>query len=217
MYAPSPAPARCRPAKALRCQCPNYRYQWILGIVPQKPDRSLPYGSLRSDLSQERTREVLCVLERPEILDVLKQHKIASIVLERLPEKSLSAYYDVAQRSVTVNTARKPGAHFGEEWRPVQTGNMSAATKDKMESMRRSLLQEVAHHFENGNVEVARLQDAAFRDPRKRPITRYAAANPGEYLAESFVAYMVDPEALATYDPLGSMVAEKVLSAARRS
>jgi len=204
-------------AKAFRCQRPNYGYQRILSIVPQKPERSLPYGSLRSDLSQERTREVLSVLNRPEILDALTQNKIVSIILERLPGKSQSAYYDFAQRSVTVNTARKFGTHFGEEWKPGKTGNMSAATKDKVESMRRALLQEVAHHFENGNIEVARLRDAAFRDPRKRPITRYAAANPGEYLAESFVAYMVDPEALAAYDQLGSMMVEKVLSAARRS
>lgn len=59
---------------------------------------------------------------------------------------------------------------------------MSAATKDKAESTRRALLQEIAHHFENGNTEVARLRDAAFRDPRKRPITRYAAADAGELL-----------------------------------
>jgi hypothetical protein len=94
---------------------------------------------------------------------------------------------------------------------------VSAATKDKVESMRRALLQEVAHHFGNGNIEVAGIVDAAFRDPRKRPITRYAAANPGEYLAESFVAYMVDREVLASYDAVGSMMVEKVLSAAGRS
>jgi len=184
--------------------------------VPQKLERPLPYGSLRSDLSQERTREILRVLDRPEILDALKRNKIMSIVLERLPEKSQSAYYDFAQKSITVNTARKLGIYFGEEWRPGRTGNMSAATKDKAESTRRALLQEIAHHFENGNTEVVRLRDAAFRDPRKRPITRYAAADAGEYWAESFVAYMVDPDALATYDPVGSMMVKKVLSAARR-
>jgi hypothetical protein len=185
--------------------------------VPQKLELSLHYGSLRSDLSREHTREVLRVLDRPEILDALKRNKIVSITLERLPEKSQSAYYDFSQKSVTVNTARKLGTHFGEEWKPGQTGNMSAATKDKVESTRRALLQEIAHHFENGNTEVAGLRDAAFGDPRKRPITRYAATDASEYLAESFVAYLVDPEALATYDPVGSMMVEKVLSAARRS
>ena len=184
--------------------------------MPQKLERSLHYGSLRSDLSRERTREVLLVLDRPEILDALERNKIMTIVLERLPERSQSAYYDSAQKSITVNTARKLGTHFGEEWIPGQTGNMSAATKDKLESTRRALLQEIAHHFENDNTEVARLRDAAFRDPRKRPITRYAATDSSEYLAESFVAFIVDPKALATHDPVGSMMVEKVLSAAPR-
>lgn len=56
--------------------------------MPQKLERPLPYGSLRSDLSQERTREILRVLDRPEIWDALKRNKIMSIVLDRLPEKS---------------------------------------------------------------------------------------------------------------------------------
>ena len=106
--------------------------------------------------------------------------------------------------SITVNSARKPGVHFGEAFRPGVTINMYAATTDKMESMRRALLQETAHHLERIG-EACDLMARGFHDPGKRPITQYAA-NAGwrEYFAESFVAHFVEPEALQPYDPTGS-------------
>jgi hypothetical protein len=71
--------------------------------------------------------EALSALEQPEILNVLKEYRIESILIERLSERGRSAVYDYRARSITINSARKLGVHYGEEFRPGVTGNMSAA------------------------------------------------------------------------------------------
>jgi len=85
------------------------------------------------------------VLERPEILRALRQKPIQQILICRLPEQGTSGVYSYDDRTVTLNSARKMGVHFGDTFRPGSTGNMSAATTDKLESPRRSLLHELAH------------------------------------------------------------------------
>jgi hypothetical protein len=171
---------------------------------------------LESDLSQAKTKQVLAVLQKPEILDALKRRPIQEIIIRRLADRTTSAFYVYEDQSITVNSARKLGVHFGEEFRPGVTINMSAATTDKMESTRRALLQEIAHHME-GIGEAGELMRSGFENPKKRPITQYAAdAGWREYFAESLVAHFVDPAALQRYDPSGSMMVKAVLSAVRK-
>ena len=183
---------------------------------PTEIKAGVHYRRVESDISREDTRRILTVLERPEILRALERKPIQQILICRLPEKGTSGVYSYDDRSVTLNSARKLGVHFGETFRPGSTGNMSAATTDKLESLRRSLLQELAHHFE-GMGEAEKLIDEAFSNPDKRPITRYAATPDWrEYFAESLVAYFVEPEALLKYDPTGSMMVKVVLAAIRK-
>jgi hypothetical protein len=80
--------------------------------------------------------------------------------------------------------------------------------------MRRALLHEIAHHLENGNAEVEAIRDAAFADPQRRPITRYARQDASGYLAESLTAYIAEPESLSRHDPVGSRMIKKVLAVA---
>ena len=174
------------------------------------------YRRVESDMSREDTRRILTVLERPEIPRALRQKPIQQILICRLPEQGTSGVYSYDDRTVTLNSARKMGVHFGETFRPGSTGNMSAATTDKLESPRRSLLHELAHHFERMG-EAGKLIDDAFSNPGKRPITRYAATpNWREYFAESLVAYSVEPEALLKHDPTGSMMVKVVLAAIQK-
>jgi hypothetical protein len=178
--------------------------------------RGIHYSRLESDLSKAKTDHVLAVLDRPEILDALERRPLREIVIRRLTEKDISAFYIYDDRSITINSARKLGVHFGEDFRPGVTVNMSAATTDKTESMRRALLQEIAHHME-GIVEAGELMRSGFANPGKRPITKYAAdAGWREYFAESLVAHVVDAGALENYDPGGSMMVKAVLSAVRK-
>jgi hypothetical protein len=191
---------------------------WILDVGQEEPEiqRGVHYHCLESDLSQAKTRQVLAVLQSPEILDALTRRPIQEIIIRRLADKSTSAFYVYADQSITVNSARKLGVHFGEEFRPGITINMSAATPDKMESMRRALLQETAHHME-GLGGAHELMRRGLENPNKRPITQYAAdAGWREYFAESFVAYFTDPSALENYDPAGSMMVKRVLSVVRK-
>jgi len=165
------------------------------------------YRKLSNDLSVEKTREVLAVLDRPEILAVTERWPIEAIVIDRTGEKAIIGEYHSIHRVISVNSARKPGIHLGEEFRAGETGNMSAATWDKTESMRRSVLQELAHHIENCVPGMIAIVSRAYANPRKRPITRYAR-RPEEYFAETFIAFLVETEALSSYDPVGSTMVQ---------
>ena len=137
-------------------------------------------------------------------------------MIRRLGEKDISAYYVYFERSITLNSARKRGVHFGAALRPGAMRNLSAATSDKVESLRRSLLQEVAHHFE-GFRDAGEIIERRYSDTGKRPISVYARNNRHEYFAESFVAYFVVPEVLVKHDPNGSRMVEEVLRASQKT
>ena len=92
---------------------------------------------MESDLSKDKTKQVLAVLQEPEILDALAKRPVREIQIIRLAEKSISAFYVYDEESITVNAARKLGVHFGEAFQPGVTVNMSAATNDKMEDAAR--------------------------------------------------------------------------------
>jgi hypothetical protein len=177
--------------------------------------RSCDYWRLESDLSQAKTDQVLAVLHRPEILDPLEKMPLSSISILRLRDPRISAFYTYEERSIALNSGRKRGVHFGGEFQPGSSRNMSWATTDGIESIRRALLHEVAHHFEAFD-EAASLMQAGFASPGKRPITRYAGTGWREYFAESFVAHFVEPDALSRHDPNGSMMVRKVLAATRK-
>lgn len=154
--------------------------------------RGIHYRRLESDLSQAQTRQVLAVLQRTEILDALEKRPLSSISILRLRNPRVSAFYSHEEQSITLNSGRKLGVHFGGEFQPGSSRNMSWATTDKGESMRRAMLHELAHHFE-GFSGATPLMEAGFASPDKRPITRYAGTRWREYFAESFVAHLVDP------------------------
>ena len=165
-----------------------------------KIQRGVHYHRLESDLSQTRTKKILAVLQEPEILAGLASRPVKEILIRRLTEKDVSAVYDYRAESITVNSVRKRGVHLGESFQPGMTGNMSAATNDPIESARRALLQELAHHLE-GIGDGGNIMQAGFASPDKRPITQYAQTNWKEYFAESFVAHFAEPAALRQYDP----------------
>jgi hypothetical protein len=170
---------------------------------------------LESDLSPAKTKQVLGVPQTPEILEVLERRPLSSISILRLRDPRISAFYVHAEESITLNSGRKLGVHFGGKFLAGASRNMSWATMDRIESLRRAMLHELAHHLE-GFPEARTLMELGFRRPDKRPITRYAGTEWREYFAESFVAHFVEPRALAEYDPSGSTMVMEILSAIRK-
>ena len=77
--------------------------------------------------------------------------------------------------------------------------------------MRRSLVQEVAHHVEMFIPGIKEVIATAWANPSKRPITAYAAQHSGEYFAESLAAYVVERDALIVYDGVGSRMVEQAV------
>jgi hypothetical protein len=63
-----------------------------------KLTQGVHYKSLSSDLSAEKTRQVLEVLERPEILKVLGRWPVERILIARSSEKTISAEYHSLHR-----------------------------------------------------------------------------------------------------------------------
>jgi hypothetical protein len=80
---------------------------------------------------------------------------------------------------------------------------MSAAARDKVESMRRWLLQETAHHIDASIPGVREAIAKAWASPNRNPITQYARRKPGEYFAESLIASIVERDAPIGHDPIG--------------
>jgi hypothetical protein len=177
----------------------------------ESPEAGIHYRSLSSDLSREKTQEVLSALKHRDILNVLRRNPIECITIARTGGKPYPAQYRWDEKTIAINSARKMGVHYGAAFRAGITNTMSAATSDKIESMRRSLLQETAHHIENSVTELTGEIQAAFSNPAKRPITQYAATSAREYFAETFVASVVEPRALADHDPVGSTMMNQAI------
>lgn len=201
----------------------NCRHQWILDTSEltrpvQVVEKGGQYRELQnSGLSKDKAQEVLSVLGRPEIADILRQRPIRRISIERSSVQGFGGVYDDRTKQITLNSVRRRGVNYGEAFVPGRTGNMSAATDNPMESLQRTLLQELAHHLEDTEPRIVAISDEAFYDLARRPITSYAVTPRKEYLAESFVAYMVERNALSTYDPVGFKMVEKVLAVLRES
>jgi hypothetical protein len=174
-----------------------------------KPEQGTHYLAVYSELSRERTEEVLSALKNPGVLSALKRSPIGSFTIGRTGSKLFPGEYNWRDKAVIVDSARKLGVQYGADFRPGVTRNMSAATLDKTESMRRSLLQETAHHLQNTVPGIGDSVRTAFADPAKRPITRYAATSAEGYFAESFVASVVEPDSLAEYDPVGGKMVKQ--------
>jgi hypothetical protein len=141
------------------------------------------YRKLESDIPARMCQQVLEALNHPGIAKALQRMPIEKISIGRLGDKQHPAWYDSHAQSVSINSARKLGVHFGEGFSPGRTWNMSAATRDKVESMRRSLLQETAHHIEASIPGVKEAVARAWANPNRNPITQYAGQEPGEYFA----------------------------------
>ena len=175
------------------------------------------FKSLRSNLSKAKTEAVLSVLDGSPILDTLAKHPIQEIEFLRTPERGWNGAYDHEARTIQINTIRRWGNGFGEAFVPGKSFSIASATGDKLESMRRSLLQETAHHMQEvGGKAVSDIARAAFNNAARRPITRYAERPWFEYLAESWSACNVEREALRSYDPVGYKMVEDVLAVLRK-
>ena len=175
----------------------NCRHQWILDIEAMaavNAQEGVPFRRLQSDLSTQKTGQVLKALGDPAVAAALKKTPIESILIARLPDRDHPAWYDYSTKSVSINSARKLGVHFGESFEPGKTWSMSGATPDKQESLRRSLLQETAHHLQSSVPGIDAVVREAWIDPKRLPITRYAASDPLEYFAESLTAFFVEKE-----------------------
>ena len=102
-------------------------------------------------------------------------------------EKSHSAYYDPGVKTVTVNTARKPGVHYGEIFEPGQNGNMSAATMDRAD---RSAWTEELRKTQNTSRQAA--ASPLSSSYRKKPAWFLTTAGLSADLAKLFVRRKAD-------------------------
>jgi hypothetical protein len=172
--------------------------------VPRQFEKGQHYNSVLSDLSEAQTARVLGALDGSPALDIISARKIEQILFTRKLPKEWNGLYDHGARIIQVNSIRRHGIHFGEEFIAGSSSRMPAATGDRFESMRRVLLHEVAHHLlEIGGEQIAAVIEAAFACRGRNPITIYADRPPEEYFTETWVAYHRVKSTLESFDPVG--------------
>ena len=147
-------------------------------------------------------------------MDVLARYPVTKITIGRFSQRLIAAEYHARNRTITINSARKLGFHFGEDFVPGLIQSMSRAATDRLESRRRSLLHEIAHHLACCVPELEALVLQTIASANCRPITAYARRS-SEYFAESFVAFFVCHAALQGHDPAGCTMVEKSLALLR--
>lgn len=186
---------------------PASRPEWASPIEVGKHVRSF-----HSALSEQPTREVLHALHNdPKLLTLLERRELGKLEFStRLPAPSWNGAYDRLTSDVTINAFRAPDT-YGQEFFPPDVASVSAAGRNLVEAMQRSLYHEIGHHILEICGPAAERQVAQLlRSGKAFPVSRRAGKRGVEYFAETFCAYRFE-DALADKDPEGYHMVEAIL------
>jgi hypothetical protein len=90
----------------------------------------------------------MSALDGSPALGILARHPLRLVSFERFEGRNVNGSYLHGRAELRVNTIRRWGRNFGETFLPGRNRSMSAAAGDNIESMRRSLIHETAHHVQ---------------------------------------------------------------------
>ena len=168
--------------------------------------------SFYSTLSEQTTKDVLAVLRGdPEIPGFLARRQLGRLEFSgRLPDASWMGYFDRQSRDLVVNAFRKPES-YGKEFYPPELPSVSAAGRNLVEAMQRSLYHEIGHLvLDAAGPEMDWQVGKLLRSGRAMPVSIRARKEPEEYFCETFTAYRIE-DALADKDPEGYDMVEAIL------
>jgi SPP1 gp7 family putative phage head morphogenesis protein len=191
----------------------------LFKVYEQKatPTEGVHFKRLESNLSKKNEAAALGALADNGMLPYLEKQPLEGLALKRKLARGVAGQYSQSGKVVAVQGARD--AHtFGQTFEAGKSWSVSSAAKTAIEATQRTLIHEVAHHIHLGTTQTGRDMDVGFAiedawlDPKKKPITEYAAVNPTEYFAESFAAFKFHRAEFREHDPVGFTMVEKVLA-----
>jgi len=168
--------------------------------------------SFFSALPEQPTREVLQALHSdPELLAFLKRHAIGRLEFSgQVPKANWLGTYAADSRDLVVNSFRSAET-YGREFYPPELPSVSAAGRNLVQAMQRSLYHEIGHHIlERLPAQVLDQVAAQCRSRQASPVSIRARKNPLEYFSETFAAYRFE-DSLADKDPAGYYMIEAIL------
>ena len=168
--------------------------------------------SFYSAMPEQATRVVLQVLGGdPELLGFLERRRLGRLELSgRLPRPSWMGCFDRQSRDLVVNAFRGPES-FGKEFYPPELPSVSAADRNPVEAMQRSLYHELGHSvLDSAGPEVEWQVGRLLWSGRAMPVSIRARKEPLEYFCETFAAYRFE-DGLADRDPEGYDMVEAIL------
>lgn len=166
----------------------------------------------RSALPEAPTKAVLAPLvEDQNLLAFLGRHPLGRMeISESLTDSKWHGLYHPLTRTLVVNGFRFPTS-YGAEFGSPDLTSVSAAGRNRIEAIQRSLYHELGHHLLDilGPGAVHEVQMLR-RTGRTYPVSQRARAGPLEYFAETYAAYRFEAT-LADRDPEGYHMIEALL------
>jgi len=171
--------------------------------------------SFYSALAEQPTRDILDALQNdPKLLSFLERHALGRLEFSgRVPKPSWLGYYDGRSADLVVNSFR-PADSYGRDFYPPELPSVSAAGKNLIQAVQRSLYHEIGHHIlEQLPAQILDQVAAHRRSGQAFPVSLRARDNPLEYFSETFTAYRFE-DSLADKDPAEYHMIEAILRTA---
>jgi hypothetical protein len=168
--------------------------------------------SFYSAMPERQTRDVLQALRSdPKLLGFLEKHELGRLEFSgQLPHPSWMGSFDRHSRDLVVNAFRAPES-YGKEFYPPELPSVSAAGRNLVEAMQRSLYHELGHTIlDVAGPELERQVGKLLWSGRAAPVSIRARKEPVEYFCETFAAYRFE-DTLADKDPEGYDMIEEIL------
>lgn len=166
-------------------------------------------------LPEQPTRDVFQALrDDPKLLVFLERNQLGRLEFSgRLPSPDWLGFYEALSRNLAVNCFRSTDT-YGMEFYPPELPSVSAAGKNSVQAMHRSLYHELGHHIlERLPARVLDDIAAVRRSRQAAPVSTRARQSPLEYFSETFAAYRFE-DSLADKDPAGYHMIEGILGLA---
>jgi len=163
-------------------------------------------------LPEQPTRAVLQALrDDAKLLRFLARRPLGRLEFSSgLPSANWLGVYTPHSRDLVVNAFRSADT-YGKEFHQPGLQSVSAAGRNLVEAMQRSLYHEIGHHILEWLPAQVLDQIAAQRRSRQAvPVSIRARENPLEYFSETLAAYRFE-DSLADKDPTGYDMIESVL------
>ncbi len=170
---------------------------------------------LKSGVDRRETATVLKGAEKADLIDFLVRRPLEELTIGDLPARysTSNGLYYAGLQNLWVRAPREEDT-FGIKFVAGKSWSISKCAKTANLAQQRTFVHELGHHLGFTLMKGAagrRVIEAAWSNPRRKPITEYAWRDEHEYVAECFAAYVYHRARLKTFDPVGFAMVEELV------